>query len=651
MNEPRTEALHQQPHLILGTAGHIDHGKSSLVKMLTGTDPDRLAEEKKRGITIELGFAQMHLPDGNCLGVVDVPGHERFVKHMVAGATGIDLALLVIAADDGIMPQTIEHLAVLELLEVSACVVALTKIDLVDDEWRAFVTQEITSALATTPYASAPIVGVSSRTGEGKEDLLAALAHVAKQATHLKEAGSFRMPIDRVFTVKGFGTVVTGSLWSGCAFEGLELTVASTGASTRIRSVQMHGKSVDLAPAGNRVALSLAGLSTQDVRPGDFLCTPEQAQLSDRFDTNFTYLDPFSFGKPFKSGSRVHVAHGTTEVLGRVLLMNGEKELASGSRAFAQIRLEEPLPLAYRDSVIMRSYSPASVIGGGRVLTAHPRRRTTISSNEESMLQALEQQDLESAVGSYLETTTLPETEQNIVRMTGLEAPAVATTLHSMVDAGTLLHLGKSVPYYARPALVQKLLSQLDRTLLTFHVNNPHETGIAKEALRHLFNEACETACFDALLTEGAERDALVISAGTIAHPQASAGAHKAEQEAADKIFAVLQRAEGNPPELSDIAEKLKINIALARKAAALLVRDGRAERVETNRYYDRAVTERYRSLIKAFIEEQGPATAAQLKEAMGSTRKYAMPLLEHFDSLGFTRREGDLRVLDTERN
>lgn len=262
------------PDLVLGTAGHIDHGKSTLVQALTGTDPDRLAEEKQRGITIELGFAQLVLPDGTAMGVVDVPGHEKFVRQMIAGSTGIDVALLCIAADDGIMPQTEEHLAVLELLAIPTCVVALTKCDLVDDEWAAFMADEVRGRLASTPYANADVVPVSSRTGAGLDELRAAIQKAAHATARRATSSTLRLPVDRSFTIKGAGTVITGTLWSGIAAVGGEVEIMPAGTRTRIRSVQVHGKPVDAAAAGHRTALNLNAVSTEQVRPGDFLCTP-----------------------------------------------------------------------------------------------------------------------------------------------------------------------------------------------------------------------------------------------------------------------------------------------------------------------------------------------------------------------------------------
>ena len=358
---------------LLGPAGHIDHGKSSLIQALTGTDPDRLAEEKRRGITIELGFAQLSLPSGRTMSVVDVPGHEKFVRQMVSGATGVDVALLVIAADDGIMPQTVEHMAVLELLGVKACVVALTKIDLVDEDWVTFMEEEIANRLVGTAFEGAPICPVSSRTSAGLAELRQTIDSVASHAEKTKPAGTMRMPIDRVFSIKGFGTVVTGTLWSGTVHVGDDLVILPEETPARVRSIQMHGQSYEAANSGNRVALCLSPVTTEDVRPGDFLAAPDTVIVSDRFDAELTYADPFHAGKPLKTGSHVRVAHGTREVAGRLLCMNEKPWLKPGERDFAQIRLDKPLPLSAQDRFIIRSESPVRVIAGGQVLLAHPR--------------------------------------------------------------------------------------------------------------------------------------------------------------------------------------------------------------------------------------------------------------------------------------
>ncbi len=634
------------PSLILGTAGHIDHGKSSLIKALTGTDPDRLAEEKRRGITIELGFAELILPSGRHLGVVDVPGHEKFVRHMVAGATGVDVALLVIAADDGIMPQTIEHTAVLELLGVKSCVVALTKIDLVDEEWLACITDDIKAFLADGPFADAPIIAVSSRTGEGLDELKKAIDQAASQAKHTKSENAVRMPIDRVFTIRGFGTVVTGTLWSGTLTEGDELIVLPDHLQTRARSIQIHGNSVDCAQAGNRVAVCLHNLSTDEVHPGDFLAAPEVAQISDRFDAEFTYLDPFGSGTPLKSGARIHVAHGTREVLGRILFMDGIPSLSPGERSYAQIRLEEPLPVAYQDQFIVRSYSPMHVIGGGTVLTPNPRRRTNLKPEEHALLEALEDGDIDGVVGAHLELAQLPETAEEIARVCGIEAALTEAELSRMADEARVVALGTRPTYFARGALLQKILSETDHALLEFHTNDPNATGMSKETLRQLVAPSADTTCFDAIIEEALKRATITKTDGELSHPQASAGAREQEEKIANAIERVLQKAGDTPPEITELAQTIGVDESLVRKAATRLAREDRIVRVDANRYYDRSVIDRFRKIIVDYINAHGAATAAELKGAMGISRKYAMPLLEYFDSVGLTRRNDDSRSL-----
>jgi selenocysteine-specific elongation factor len=352
------------PSLVLGTAGHIDHGKSSLIKALTGTDPDRLKEEKDRGITIELGFARLELPSGRSMGVVDVPGHEKFVRQMVAGATGVDVVLLVVAADDGVMPQTREHLAIIDLLGVERGVVALTKSDLVDPGWVGLVRADVEQLLRGTSIEGAPIVAVSSKTGAGLPELLATLDELAVDTPSKHADLPMRLPVDRVFTISGAGTVVTGTMWSGSAEKDDPIEIYPAGVEGRVRGVQVHGAAVERALAGQRVAMNIAGVERDQIARGDIIAAPGTLTVTDRFDARFTYLGLPGDDRAFESGARVHVHHGTREVLGRVLLMDAN-ELKPGESGLAQVRLEEALAPRYDDRFVVRSYSPVYTIGGG----------------------------------------------------------------------------------------------------------------------------------------------------------------------------------------------------------------------------------------------------------------------------------------------
>lgn len=637
------------PSLVLGTAGHIDHGKSSLVMALTGVDPDRLAEEKQRGITIELGFARLKLSDGTTLGVVDVPGHERFVRQMIAGSTGIDLALLCIAADDGVMPQTVEHLAVLELLGIPSCVVALTKSDLVDDEWILFVEEEIRGRLSGTLYADSPIVAVSSKTDQGLDELKTAIAQAAQSTRRTKAGTTLRLPIDRVFTIKGSGTVVTGTLWSGEAIPGDEVEVLPSGSRTRIRGIQVHGQTVDRALAGHRVALNLNALATSDIRPGDFLVSPGAARTSDRFDADVTYLGLPGHDKPLESGVRVHVAHGTREVTGRVLLMGENSVLRPGERGMAQIRLDDPLPVMWRDRFVIRSYSPMHVIGGGTALRTHPRRTTTLSSGEHTLLEALRMGDETAVAHAVLGFTPLPLTVAEFALASELSVQSAARELTALVEKNEAVRLesGGRTPYHVLRRTLQKICSSFENTLLKFHSEHPAEPGIAKEALRQRCLPRATEPCFNAVLAHCVGQGIATVTEGVISHPKAGAGARKMEEQAAETLGAALAEAGVTPPTLSELITGSGLDVSLAYRALGLLEKQGRVRKVGQDFYFDAEALATTETAMRRRLAE-APATAAELRDAMAVSRKYAIPLLEFFDAQGITRRDGDQRMLNS---
>lgn len=642
MTNPKDPPLHR---IVLGTAGHIDHGKSSLVQALTGTDPDRLAEEKQRGITIELGFAELELPGGLSVGVVDVPGHERFVRQMIAGASGIDLALLCIAADDGIMPQTIEHLAVLELLGVSSCVVALTKSDLVDEEWLVFVTDEINTFLAQTPYAGSPVIPVSSRTGNGLLELTYALARTAKDTLPAKEGTNVRLPIDRVFTIRGAGTVVTGTLWSGRIAVGDELEVLPGSLIARVRSVQVHGRETKAAEAGMRTALNLNALKKSDVRPGNLLATPGCCTATDRFDTWFTYLDAGQGEKPLVSGCRVHVAHGTREVTGRVLLMNGQKTLAPRQSAYAQIRLDESLPVSWHDRFVVRSYSPVRVIGGGTVLFAHPRRRTNLALGEQELLDALRSNDEAGACDAALARETHPVSSAHLARAAGVSTLAASKRLEELYTSKTITIVGEGKPsFYASRRILARDLACIENALVRFHAESPLQLGLTKGELAQRCFKHIDASCFDALLQEAATARRIVVAEGQISHPQAGSGAKLAEEQAIETLLSLLDAAGATPPTVGDLIAQTGITTTVAHRALNALEKQGRLVRAGQELYFSASAFATLSDAAVCHLEKHGPSPAADLKEAMGTTRKYAMPLLERLDALGVTVREGDLR-------
>jgi selenocysteine-specific elongation factor len=631
------------PSLVLGTAGHIDHGKSALVKALTGTDPDRLPEEKQRGVTIELGFAKLELPSGRTMGVVDVPGHERFVRQMVAGATGIDVVLLVVAADDGVMPQTREHLAIIDLLGISRGVVAITKSDLADDEWIALVRADVAQLLAGTSIEGSPIVAVSSKTGVGLPELLAELDSVAEQTVSRHVDLPMRLPVDRVFTIAGAGTVVTGTMWSGTAKADDAIEVFPGGQRGRVRGVQVHGEAVERAHAGQRVAINLAGIERGELARGDVIAEPFTLKVTDRFDARFTYLGAPGSDKPFVSGARVHVDHGTREVLGRVLLMDAES-LAPGTSGLAQIRLEDALVPRYGDRFIVRSYSPVYTIGGGVILDVSPPRRTRLSAEERGLLDALLEGDLSAAVVLLLHARAVPMSSAEVAGSLGVSRASAADQL----NRANLQRLKvANETHFVAPGALDALVSGIERELLAFHAENPTESGISTPALRDRVDRRLDARVFDALVGIAVERGVAGADAGRAFHPEAAVGAQSAEQSAAQAMLEQLEAAGLQPPLVAELAAGAGADVGVARKVLGKLAGEGKLVRVATDMYFATPAYENARSSLRtALSSEPEGATAAQLREALGVSRKYAIPLLEYLDTQGFTKRVGDLRIL-----
>lgn len=632
------------PSLVLGTAGHIDHGKSSLINALTGTDPDRLKEEKDRGITIELGFARLELPSGRSMGVVDVPGHEKFVRQMVAGATGIDVVLLCIAADDGVMPQTREHLAILDLLGVERGVVALTKADLVDEEWASLVAEDVRQLLSTTSLANSPVIPVSSRSRLGLPELLATIDEVAQSAEARHANLPMRLPVDRVFTISGAGTVVTGTMWSGSAGKDDSIVVYPRGIEGRVRGVQVHGESVERAQAGQRVAMNIAGVERDDINRGDIIAAPGTLTVTDRFDGKFTYLGFPGEDKPFETGARVHVHHGTREVLGRVLLMDGVARLAPGESTLAQIRLEEPLAPRYDDRFIVRSYSPVYTIGGGVVLDALPPRRTNLRPHERELLDSLLAHDLSSASIGLLTSRAMPMTSAEVAAALGVPRPRVADELNRA--SLERLKVG-SESYFVTREAIEGLVAHAEQELLAFHEAEPKATGIATAALRDRVDRRLSGKVFDSVLALVVERGAAFVEKGQARHPRAAVSALAAEKEAAERLLPLIESAGTMPPTLNEAIANTGLDATVARKALSGLVEAGSVVRISSDFHFSSGAIDSLKSGIESYLRSHAEgATTSDLRSALELSRKYAIPLLEYFDAQGVTKRDGDLRFL-----
>jgi len=629
------------PSLVLGTAGHIDHGKTSLIKALTGTDTDRLSEEKERGITIELGFARLDLPSGRSMGVVDVPGHERFVRQMVAGATGVDVVLLVVAADDGVMPQTREHISIIDLLGVRQGVVAVTKADLVDPDWLDLVAEEVGVLLEGTSMEGAPVVSVSSKTGEGVEDLRTALDEVANVAQSRQLGLPLRLPVDRVFTIAGAGTVVTGTMWSGSAHRDDQAELMPSGAKCRIRGVQVHSESVDEAVAGQRVALNLVGIEKDEVSRGDIVAAPGTLTVTGRFDGRLTYLA--SEEKSLETGTRVHVHHGTREVIGRVLLMDDAAALLPGESALVQVRLEEPLSPRYDDHFIIRSYSPMWTIGGGVILDVLPPRRTHLSAAERALLGSLLDHDVAAAAVGLLTSRGVPMTSVRVAAQLGVARGDVADSLNR-ADLARLKVGGEA--YFVASDALERLITVTETSLLEFHDEQPKATGVSRKALKDRVDPHLEAKVFDAILDMAQERGVATMAGGEVRHPKAAVSALAAEEEAVSSLLPLLHEQALAPSTVKELAASAGVDPGVARKALGRLVSEGRVVRLGPDLHFATEVVEAANSALVTYLTEHQTATAGEARDVIGTSRKYVVPLLEYFDAQGITKRDGDVRTL-----
>lgn len=627
----------------IGTAGHVDHGKTALVKALTGIDTDRLKEEKERGISIELGFAYLDLPSGIRAGIVDVPGHERFIRNMLAGVGGIDLVLLVIAADEGVMPQTREHLDIIQLLGVERGVVALTKIDLVDAEWLGLVLGEVQEYLAGTALAAAPVIPVSAVTGEGLGELIAALDRAVQEVQERPAGGPVRLPIDRVFTVAGFGTVVTGTLVSGTVNEGDTLTVLPQGITGRVRSLQVHKRKTRSARAGQRVAVNLAGVEREAVRRGSVLATPGAFRATQRLDAR-VFLLPTS--RPLKNRARVRFHLGTAEVMGRAVLLDRD-ELAPGAFTYAQLLLEEPVVADRQDRFVLRSFSPLETIGGGVVLDPVAERHKRFRPEVLARLQTLESGSPAEKVLQQLGAAETPREVSFLSAATGIPPEEVTRQVQELAAAGRVKVLPVENQLFVLDArLYQKLKQKIGEILGAYHREFPLREGYPKEELRSRLFPDVPARVFQALLQALAE-DGLVALRGQAV---ALAGFGQALPPATERLLAQLaalyQEARFQPPGWEEAVARLKIPPAEAGEYLAYLLRNNILVKIDGDLIFHAAALREAQDIVVAVLQRQGEISVAEVRDLLKTSRKFALPLLEYFDQKRVTRRVGDKRIL-----
>jgi selenocysteine-specific elongation factor len=671
----------------IGTAGHIDHGKSTLVKALTGIDPDRLAEEKERGMTIDLGFAWLTLPGGREVSIVDVPGHEGFIKNMLAGVGGIDAALLVIAADEGIMPQTREHLAILDLLRVPRGVVALTKADLVDADWVEMVREEVAEALLPTTLAGSAIIPLSAYTGQGLPELVAELERLLDEAQERQNIARPRLPIDRVFTMTGFGTVVTGTLLDGVFKTGQEVEALPQGIKTRIRALQTHRYAVEIAQPGSRVAINLANVPRSELQRGNVVTLPGQFQPTVLIDARVQLLPDAA--RPLSHNTLVDFYIGSQEVSASVRLLDKD-ELKPGESGWAQLRLSRPAVMARRDRFILRIPSPSMTVGGGEVIDTHPRYHRRFQAAVLSRLETLERGTPEelalaaldrrretakagareagkvgqreqgkSGRGQNYQPVEKPERGQaplvpysrglgyelaEVMKQSGLGQDVTQQALETLLKEGRVRHIGA---HWFAQAVWETLREETTRLLREQHRHYPLRSGLSKEEWRARLSLPPKMAneVLAALQEEGvvAEAASVTGAAGSgLRLPDFSPVFTPEQKQQVDQLLHQFREHPFTPPGRVEAETLVGSEVVGALIEQGTLVKVGNAADVVLflRESYDEALAR-----LLAYLREHGKMTAAEARDVLGTTRKYILPLLEHMDERRLTRRTGDERV------
>ena len=610
--------------MIVGTAGHIDHGKSALVAALTGRLVDRLAEERRRGITIDLNFAPLVLPNGAVAGVVDVPGHEDFVRTMVAGASGIDLALLVVAADEGLMPQTVEHLAVLEHLRVPAGIPVVTKADLVEPDWLELVMEEVAGWLAGSPVTFEPPLAVSARTGQGLDQLRSRLAERTAALVPRRGADLFRMPVDRAFSLAGVGTVVTGTAWSGSAAVGDALQLLPGGRPARVRSIESYGRRLERSEAGARTAVGLAGIQRDDVGRGDWLVAADAPWVATRaLDVEIALQA--SAPRALAARSRVRVHLGTAEVMARV---NPRAPIEPGGRGPARLVLEKPVVARAGDRLVLRSYSPVTTIGGGRVLDPDPpRRRNVWPAGLDSAVPA-------ERFRAVLERRALGTSSAQLPVLLGVPPAAALAVARGEAGARPVNDV------WVRRDVLAGIGTRAMAALKAYHRAHPADRGVPLETLRHGLR--APEALVERALADLAESGRIHVAVG-IAMLSGFVPRVEGGDAEIDRVVRILEEAGLSPPSVSELERQTgRRDIGAILRLAS---RSGRIEAVERERWYARQALDRFTAVLSD-LGREGPIIPADLRDRLGMSRKYMIPLLEWADAKGITERAGDARRL-----
>ena len=629
--------------IILGTAGHIDHGKTSLIKALTGIDTDRLKEEKERGITIELGFANLSLPSGQLVGIIDVPGHERFVKNMVAGAATVDLVALVVAADEGIMPQTREHMEICRLLRVKKGLVAVTKTDMVEQDWLELVVEDIRDFLRGTFLESAPIIPVSSASGDGLDDFTTALDILCKEVEEKSNAGAYRLPVDRVFSMRGFGTVVTGTSISGSIQVGDNVSIFPQGGTARIRGLQVHGKTVEKAEAGSRTAINLQGLEKNDIKRGNVIASENSLTPTYMVDIELHLLKS---ARPLKSRAKVRFHTGTAEILGNIVLLDRE-ELKPGETVFAQVRLEEQITVLPKDQYVIRSYSPVHTIGGGEILTAAPPKHKRFHPEILEWLTILRDGSDEDRISSMiLASGAKGINKAELGRVVNLTSRRFEQILSHLQSGKKIVCFDKENTMYTHADVFNTLTTRTIEQLQKYHSQFPLRTGIKKDELRSKIAHRLDVKLFNVMLKELQDRNKISGDGDLIRLASHNITLKEDEEKARKKLEKIYLQAALQPPYFRDV--KHGLSPQQSKEVLALLFNENILVKAKEDLYFHKSVIEDLKEKLISFLNKNGEITTQDFKQLTGVSRKYMIPLFEYFDGLQITMRVGDKRVLRT---
>ena len=642
------DANEKHPGLVMGTAGHIDHGKTALVRSMTGVDLDRLEEEKRRGITIELGFVSLDLGEGFRIGVVDVPGHERFIKTMVAGAHGMDFVLLVVAADEGVMPQTVEHLDICKLLKIGKGLVALTKADKADDEMRELAVEEVHELVEGSFLEGAPIIPCSAVTGEGVDELKKEILEIAGTIKARSGDGIFRVPVDRSFSAKGFGTVVTGTIISGTVAKGDEVEILPGGKKATVRDLEVHGEKVARAAAGRRLAINLSGIERREVGRGRWVVGKNKIELTRSIDAYVSVLADHDAA--IEHAHEIGFHTGTAFAIAELDLL-GESRLEPGAEGPVRIHLSEKLPLLAGDKFVLRSYARKTTVAGGEIIDPHPRYRVAHRGRKGKragarFLSEMVTLDVGSKIEGLVETAAFWGVSKSTLYLRVPVSPdEIDAELAKLIDEGKIKKTTGKKELLISRGKAAELREEVFGILGGYHENHPLESGPGKGALKDMIKKRVPIEVFELVLGMLVDAKRVVAKGDKIRLATHSPDAAGSDRETLDKIEELLEKSGNTPPTLKVLAERAGVDPKKARPLMKFLVESGKAIKVSEDLYFHSNAVGTIRKTMEAYFEKNESIDPVAFKDLVGVSRKFAIPLLEYFDREKYTMRVGNSRV------